>query len=171
MGQLGRHKSTKIIVIDEGPLPIWKLVIASFLYALMFFLFAWACWFFYQNTFYIDIAVYLVLLLSTIFPFAFFYSLHLTYYFDIDKKQFKEEFKIVFYTFGKWKPMPELEYVSIFYNRKVFEVNLWYKRNKHFKLYNFYLKKDAIETGRKIAIELNVSLLDSTEKGNSKWIL
>ena len=137
----------------------------------MFFLFTWACWFFYQNTFYIDIAVYLVLLLSVIFPFAFFYSLHLTYYFDIDKKQFKEEFKIVFYTFGKWKPMPELEYVSIFYNRKVFEVNLWYKRNKHFKLYNFYLKKDAIETGRKIAIELNVSLLDSTEKGNSKWIL
>ena len=112
-----------------------------------------------------------MLLLLAIFPLAFFYSLHLTYYFDIDKKQFKEEFKIVFYTFGKWKPTPELEYVSIFYNRRVYEVNLCCKRNKHFKLYNFYFKKDAIEIGRKIAIELNVSLLDSTAKGNNKWIL
>lgn len=67
--------------------------------------------------------------------------------------------------------VPELEYVSIFKNGKdQFEVNLWYKGNKHYKMYIFDEKLPAIGFGREVARKLKIDLLDATVKGNSQWL-
>ncbi|WNM19800.1 hypothetical protein [Flavobacterium capsici] len=65
----------------------------------------------------------------------------------------------------------EFEYVSVFLTDKnVFETNLWYVRNKHYKMYEFEKKEDAFEFGEMVADKLNIDLLDATERGNNKWV-
>ena len=65
----------------------------------------------------------------------------------------------------------EFEYVSFFKDKnEIFGTNLWYKTNRHYKMYSFEEKESAFNFALTIANKLNVDLLDATEKGNSKWI-
>ncbi len=67
--------------------------------------------------------------------------------------------------------VPTLEYVSVFKNAKdQFEVNLWYKGNKHYKMYRFDKKVPAVAFAREVAKKLKIDLLDATVKGDSQWI-
>ena len=67
--------------------------------------------------------------------------------------------------------VPQLEYVSVFFDAKEqYQVNLWYIGNKHYKMYVFDKKGPAMEFGMRVALKLNIDLLDATEKGNSLWI-
>ena len=67
--------------------------------------------------------------------------------------------------------LPKLDYVSVFkINDSEYEVNLWYSRNKHYKMYKITEKEHALKFGEMVAQKLNIDLLDVTEKGNSKWI-
>jgi len=47
---------------------------------------------------------------------------------------------------------------------------IWYKGNKHYKMYAFDKKAQAMEFASLAAARLKIDLLDATEKGNSKWI-
>lgn len=65
----------------------------------------------------------------------------------------------------------DFKYVSVFQEVEgVFQTNLWYKGNKHYKMYEFEIKEDAFDFGNQISDKLNVDLLDATERGNNKWI-
>lgn len=68
--------------------------------------------------------------------------------------------------------IPILEYVSVFKNsqKEIFEVNLWYKGNKHYNVFNFEEFQSAFDFALLYSNKLNIDLLDATEKGNSKWI-
>ena len=66
---------------------------------------------------------------------------------------------------------PNLEYISVFRNQKdMFEVNLWYKTNRHYKMYEFEEKDHAFELAKIAAAKLKIDLLDATVHGDSKWI-
>ena len=63
------------------------------------------------------------------------------------------------------------EYVSVFQETEgVFQTNLWYKGNKHYKMYEFEVKADAFKFGTLVSDKLNIDLLDATERGNNKWV-
>ena len=66
-------------------------------------------------------------------------------------------------------------HVSIFHEhlidgRKIFEVNLWYDRNKHWELYEKYTFEDAFAIGYEISEVLNIGLLDATKPNNYRRV-
>ena len=102
---------------------------------------------------------------------AIYFSVLHTFYFDFDKKRFKKERKYVFVKLGKWQELPELEYISVFKKgTKLYEVNLWYVGNKHFKISYTENKEKALAIGKQLAQKLKVDLLDATVANDSKWI-
>ena len=77
--------------------------------------------------------------------------------------------------FGKWKSLPDIEYVSVFETIKtsrfraaggnadhtssiIFKLNLFYKRNKHITLLSTENKNKALEIGDNISKILDVRL-------------
>ena len=90
---------------------------------------------------------------------------------DLDKDQLISRYCLGPFSYDSKDIIPELEYVAVFKNGKDdFEVNLWYKGNKHYNMYIFELKAQAMEFAEIIVAKLKLDLLDATEKGNSKWV-
>jgi len=94
--------------------------------------------------------------------------------------------KVYSMNFGKWKPLPEIEYVSVFATNKstrvwassasgvindgVYMINLFYDTNKKIEVCEVDIDKDAFYTGAHIAYTLETDLLDATEANNYKWM-
>jgi hypothetical protein len=87
--------------------------------------------------------------------------------------------------YGKWKQIPNFEYVSVFktnesqtirvvtaettLNSSVFLVNLFYNRNKHITFYKTTNKTKAFEVADHFKLDLEIDVLDATEK-EKKWL-
>lgn len=79
--------------------------------------------------------------------------------------------------FGSWKPLPPVEYVSIFcqlledggFN---YHVNLWHEGNKHFTIHSDFFAEPAFKLAYTMATKLGVDLWDATDEDpdNYKWI-
>ena len=78
-----------------------------------------------------------------------------------------------------WKPLPETEYVSVFYQLHrdedgevtgCYNVNVWQEGNRHLTVFADYNVEVCLKIAQKIAIGLNVPLLDATIKNNSVWV-
>jgi len=54
--------------------------------------------------------------------------------------------------------------------KKIFEVNLWYDKNKHWELYEKHDFAEAFAIGFEISELLNIDLLDATKPNNYKWV-
>ncbi len=86
---------------------------------------------------------------------------------------------------GKWNPIPDFEYVSVFKTKEsqtirvvtaettqsydIIHVNLFYNRNKHITFYKTDTKKDAFEVANHFKLALGVDILDATER-EKKWL-
>lgn len=103
--------------------------------------------------------------------FAFYTSYTINCYFNFKEGKFKRQVAIGIFKYGKWKPLPELNYVALFSpDGAVFQINLWYGRNKHWDLYEKYSFDTAFTIAFELSEELNIDLLDSTEPYNFKWV-
>lgn len=87
--------------------------------------------------------------------------------------------------FGKWKPCPEYEYISVFKTREsqtvnvvtasatfksdVILLNLFYDRNKHLTCYKTDNKQEAFKVAEHFKLALDVDILDATEAEN-RWV-
>jgi hypothetical protein len=87
--------------------------------------------------------------------------------------------------FGKWKPCPEFEYVSVFKTSEsqtvtivtasatskndVILLNLFYNGNKHITFYKTTDKADAFKVAEHFKLALGVDILDATER-EKKWL-
>lgn len=102
---------------------------------------------------------------------AIYFSYTINCHFDFEKKLFKKEYAIGIFKYGKWKPLPQLDYVSLFaINQGTFQVNLWNNKNKHWELYEEYDYKDAFKIAFELSELLNINLLDATVPNDYKWI-
>ncbi|EDP98525.1 hypothetical protein U8527_21185 [Kordia algicida OT-1] len=161
------------VIISQGNRSLWHNILAAFFYAVTI---SCVVFFFYSLEFsfeteYVknEVAFIQVAILSA--SAAFFYSVIQTYYFDFKNNQYKHERAILMFKLGKWKPLPALEYVSVFKKDDDFyQVNVWYVGNKHFKIYQMFDEAEALEVGKKLAKTLQIDLLDATVANNSKWI-
>jgi hypothetical protein len=86
--------------------------------------------------------------------------------------------------FGKWKPCPEFEYVSVFKTKEnqtirvvtaettlqtdIIVLNLFYKGNKHITFYKTQDKTDAFHVAEKFKSIFKIDILDATES-KKKW--
>lgn len=88
--------------------------------------------------------------------------------------------------FGKWKPCPEFEYISVFKTKESIQINslgatmatvkndiimlnLFYARNKHITFYKTEDKNDAFKVAEHFKLALDIAILDATEN-ESKWL-
>ncbi|KAA5827277.1 hypothetical protein FPF71_00075 [Algibacter amylolyticus] len=102
---------------------------------------------------------------------AIYFSYTVNCYFDFGTKLFKREKTIGIFRYGRWKPLPDLDYVSLFaVNANTFEINLWHSKNKHWDLYEKYDFKDAFTIAYELSELLDISLLDATIPGDFKWV-
>ena len=86
---------------------------------------------------------------------------------------------------GKWKPIPDFEYVSVFRTREsqtvnvitanattsseVILLNLFYNRNKHITFYKTDNKEDAFKVAGHFKLAFDIDVLDATER-EKKWL-
>ena len=108
-------------------------------------------------------------LLFILIFFGIYFSYTINCHFDFDKKRFKREYTIGIFKYGKWRPLPKLDYVSLFaLNESIFQVNLWNNKNKHWDLYEEFNFEDAFKIAFELSELLNIDLLDATIPNNFK---
>lgn len=156
----------KNVIISEGYRPFWQIILAALCYTLAVLLLA--MFFFGYEPFSENTSkgtrnfglLYIgMLCISQGILFSVVKHIH----FDLGQKKIKEEYQVGPIKVGKWMNLPEIQYVSIFRQPKadgnfVYEVNLWYQRNRHFNIYQ-NTHADTVELmGRSVAQTLNVDL-------------
>jgi len=161
------------VIISQGNRPLWQNILAALLYATVVVL---VVLFFYEFKFsleteYVKREINTLQIAGLALAIAFYYSIIQTYYFDFKNNRYKHEHAFLIFKKGKWKSLPALEYVSVFKkDQHLYEVNLWYVGNKHFKIYQLSDEQEALEVGKKLAKTLQIDLLDATIAHDSKWI-
>lgn len=161
------------LVVIPGRRPIWKTVLATFFFSFMIYLLyqlGCICWdnrlSEYRPKQLASLVEGIALSLSGGVSFA----LMKTVLIDIDKDKLVSRFFIGPFQKDMLTKVPQLEYVAVFRNAKdYYEVNLWYKGNKHYKMYAFEEKQPALQFAQMVSQKLNLDLLDATERGNSQW--
>ena len=104
---------------------------------------------------------------------------------DFTKNSFKKYLGLIFFKFGKWKPLPEIQYVTVFVDRSVQEmhvasvsgtqtlndlkINLVIEKNTNISIGKFKNKTEAMKAGHLLAINLNTKLLDYT-MAKPEWV-
>lgn len=104
------------------------------------------------------------------FFFGFVFSSKNTKFFNLKYKKYKNQYSVGPIKVGKWRALPALEYVSVFKNgRDIFEINIWHNRNKHFNIYNYNNKEEAVEIGYDVAKSLEIKLFDATVPNKNRF--
>lgn len=104
---------------------------------------------------------------------------------NLENKTYRTIKSIFGIHFGKWKPCPKFDYVSVFrtkenqtvnvvtatttFTTEVILLNLFYNKNKHLTFYKTNNKADAFDVAQHFKLALDIDILDATE-GETKWI-
>ena len=163
------------IIISERKRPFWQVFVASFIFTIAFALLIWVIY----KTF-LRPEVYLATLRLSktvlyLFVFGTFFCFRNSVYIDLKQSRFRPTFEIGPIKLGQWKTITNYEYVSVFRQPLVngaviFEVNLWYDKNKHWELYEKNNAREAFNIGYEISENLQIELLDATVPNEYKFI-
>ncbi|MCT4629201.1 hypothetical protein [Winogradskyella sp.] len=163
------------IIISESNRPIWQIPIAALFFTLAFGLLAYTI---YEVKFSNESVRSAIVDIKNIVFLAAIgagFSSQKRIYIDLEHSKFKPTIEIGPLKFGKWKQIYNYEYVSVFHQPLqdgdyIYEVNLWYDRNKHFCLFEKNDYKEAFIIGYELSEELNIDLLDATVPNDYKWV-
>lgn len=165
----------KHIIICERPRPLWQRLVASLFFTLAIAYLAYVIPYIEWNEKDPRNIGYHIERFIILMTFGISFSFHKSVYIDLKNSKFRSTFEIGPIKLGEWKTINNYEYVSIFHEplidgRKIFEVNLWYDRNKHWELYEKYTFEEAFAIGYEISEVLNIGLLDATKPNNYRRI-
>src|SRR6187402_1506854 len=104
---------------------------------------------------------------------------------DLDNNTYRSVKSLFGSNFGKWKPCPQFDYVSVFKTKEnqtvrmvtaeatvqydIILLNLFYNKNKHITFYKTQDKSDAFLVAEKFKSIFNIDILDATSK-DKKWL-
>ena len=104
---------------------------------------------------------------------------------NLATKEYRELYSIFGINFGKWKPLPALEYVSVFktkensrvqglgasanFSSSIIKLNLFYNTNRKIEAYSTVDEADAFKVAKHLADVLKIDILDATER-ETKWL-
>lgn len=104
---------------------------------------------------------------------------------NIEARRYREFYSLFGIDFGRWKDLPQLEYVSVFktkensrvqamagsanFSNPIIKLNLFYNTNQKIEAYKTEDIEDAFKVAKYLAECLNIDILDATEQ-ESKWI-
>jgi hypothetical protein len=165
----------KNIIICERQRPLWQRVVASLFFTLAIAYLAYVIPYIEWNEKDPRNIGYHIERFIILMTFGISFSFHKSVYIDLKNSKFRSTFEIGPIKLDEWKTINNYEYVSIFHEhlidgRKIFEVNLWYDRNKHWELYEKYTFEDAFAIGYEISEVLNIGLLDATKPNNYRRV-
>lgn len=100
------------------------------------------------------------------------------YQVNIDNKTYRKMWSMVGIRYGKWKPCPNFEYISVFRTNEystsyseygtdtttsetVILVNLFYGK-RHITFYKSIYKEDAFKVAKQFKVAFNIDILDAT---------
>jgi len=162
------------LIVSEGKLPIWKAIVAAAFFTGLVYLLYLDFRMFYNagvNEKTGLLAAKSLKRLGNCLVGGIAFSITKSVLIDTDTDKLISRYCVGPFHRDILTAVPTLEYVSVFKNGKdEFEVNLWYKGNKHYKMYVFESKSPAIGFSRQVAQKLKIDLLDATVKGNSQWL-
>lgn len=97
---------------------------------------------------------------------------------EVFENRYRNLYSVWGVTVGNWKPLPDIEYVSVFKTVKnyrarvitaeanmgktVFRINLFYQTNKHITVYETDTKEDAMHKANGLAKALEIEVYDAT---------
>lgn len=159
----------KFTTISIEKRPLWSVIVGAVLYTSAIYVFYLV--FHYWSIRWIAVGNELLFLGLLLFNAGTMFSTIRTVLFDSENKLIKVEYSVGAIKYYSYQ-ITDLKYISVFLNpsSKQFEINLWYKKNKHIKLSLFKDIKFAYDCGLKFSNLLNIDLLDATQKGNFKWV-
>lgn len=104
---------------------------------------------------------------------------------NLGAKTYRTIWSIFAIHIGKWRTIPDFQYISVFkgkqkqrvnglgasttFSDEVYYINLFYNRNKHKTFYRTFNKEDAFKIASHFQLALNIDILDATEK-KQKWL-
>ncbi|WP_218925793.1 hypothetical protein [Flavobacterium sediminis] len=104
---------------------------------------------------------------------------------NLTSKEFRTFYSLFSVKIGKWKPIPEFEYISVFKTKEgqtirvvtaettqkydIILVNLFYDRNKHITFFKTTDKSKAFDVAEHFKLALGIDILDATE-AEKKWV-
>ena len=104
---------------------------------------------------------------------------------DYERKRYRRVKSLFGITLGKWQPLPDIEYISVFKTTEtttvwassasanvssfVVKVNLFYDTNQKIEIYDSKNLDDAFLKAKQIASVLNIAVLDATSR-ETKWL-
>ncbi|WP_431156888.1 hypothetical protein [Winogradskyella poriferorum] len=163
------------IIVSESNRPFWQIIVASLFFTLatVVLLLTLYSIIFTNEKISVSLGNFNTIIIFISIGIGF--CVQKRIYVDLANSKFRPSYEIGPIKIGKWQQIINYEYISIFTQPlkdggSIFEVNLWYDRNKHFKLYegNDYLQNFMI--GFEISEKLNIDLLDATVPNDYKWI-
>ena len=162
------------LIVSQGNRPLWMRILAASFFALMlYFLYGIILIFYYRGfcEYTSHVLPGFVESIAYCLTGGITFCTTKTVLIDTDKDLLISRFCVGPFSHDVKSKVPELEYVAVFFDSKEnYEVNLWYVGNKHYRMYDFDEKKPAMKFAEMVSEKLNIDILDSTEKGNSKWI-
>lgn len=168
------EKSEFELVVSPGRQSIFFVALAAIFFTCMFFFIYEAIVVFYQYgvgnaTVRLAAAQSEIIVICLVFGLRF--STVKDLLIDADRDLLISRFRIGPFACDFRQKCPQLEYVSVFRSKRdMFEVNLWYRKNRHYKMYEFEDAEMAFAFARIAAAKLKVDLLDATVANNSKWL-
>ena len=162
------------LIVFQGARPIWKTVLAAILFTMVFYQLYRLIELLFEQGYQGESAKQYgnsIKLICYCLPGGIYFSLAKTVFIDTDKDKLVSRFFVGPFFRDRISSVPELEYVAVFKNKRdLYEVNLWYKGNRHYNMYAFDSELPAFKFAEKVSKKLNLDLLDATVKGNSRWI-
>jgi hypothetical protein len=162
------------LIVSQGKRPIWSTIVAALFFTYMIYSIYMLIQMLWKFGFLEGVAQELPRFAQNIgytLAGGISFSVTKTVLIDIDKSKLISRYFVGPFSKDVLSVVPDLEYISVFLDSKgYYQVNLWYKGNKHYKMYDFEEKNPALEFAQQAAAKLNIDLLDATEKGNSKWM-
>jgi len=170
------------IITSERARPWWQKLLAIVLYGLMLFFIGLMIYGAYHYPGSHGFRAFVSSFNCALFTFvvALRFSVVTSVCFDMKDRRYKKQYKVGPVKVGRWKQLPDIEYVSVFRQAIIlpgedsghmFNVNVWYGHNRHFTIYHNPEVKPAYDMALYIAVRLQVYMLDVTEPGNKIWIM
>ncbi|MFN3755532.1 MAG: hypothetical protein ACK4RM_01120 [Flavobacterium sp.] len=105
---------------------------------------------------------------------------------NLSAKTHRKVKSVIGFKFGKWQPIPEFEYVSVFktkegtevsamgatigtFKNEVIFLNMFSKNNRYFTCYKTEDRTDAFYVAEHLKLALNIDILDATGP-EKKWL-
>jgi len=162
------------VSIFEGKRSWYELLLASVFYSALIYMIILSVYYGFiepSTKIFIRAIVTLLLCGTYCFVYGLKFSATKNLLIDLDTNLIVSRYNVGPFSYDVKSKVTEFEYVSFFKDKfGCYGTNLWYVRNKHYKMYDFDNKEAAYQFALDISNKLNIDLLDATEKGNFVWV-